>query len=146
MEEAHIAPYTGRLFERFLPDIANDAFDSPLLEPEGRSRDDVADDYEAVARAIAFGICEPEWLPSEKNCARASCRALRDMDYILALQALTCLCAGQGRDAYFREEIDDLVRDARTYLASSIALLNNHRLKWELQLFDDTFQRGADAI
>jgi hypothetical protein len=136
--EDQLAVLDGTLYEHFLPSLANDIVGMDVFEESCGPNLPLRVSFSARARALAFGICQKEWLPSYAECAREACYMMHCVEFVEAIHALCCLSVlhQDKADSAFHHQIGSFLTHARRYLVWSADAMNSSRLKWEIEVWD----------
>lgn len=133
----HLGICTGTLYEAFLPNIANRLLGAQIFDETVEQAYEHGA-YTPIARSIAFGCIDENWLPPFLICARDACRLLQKVEYISAVHAMCCLVAARHKytETLYRETLDTFLADARKYLGWSSVAVESPQLKFELKIYD----------
>jgi hypothetical protein len=146
LKEEQLLAMAGTLYERFLPDIANSVLGVDAFERTAEANLPMSFTYTPIARALAFGVCEQDWLPPRVRCARDACYLIHRLEYIEAIHALCCLDAASRhqRGKPYWNQVESFSKQAHGYLAWSAAAMGAPRLNWEIQVWNSVQSRAKE--
>lgn len=139
LTQDHLSVLDSSLYQLFLPSVANNILGFEVFEQTAYTMASISVSNKTCARALAFGACRNEWLPSDVESAREACYCLQKFDLIGAVHSLCCLTALVSRRSgeKYHLQMNRFLEESRSYLQWVDDAIANPQLRWEISIWDN---------